>query len=268
MFRLILQYPMYFTAANLLQTRAYQFLDEFFTQLQFSALCRSQRAPKEFRDTLRNEKLRRLLKSAACLPFWREKITNNILMSQDTVGQLRTLPILTKDDLRKTPIEDRTSKEISEKFGIRNYTSGSTGEPISFYTDKRLRTNIWAVILRIAGTKKISKRSVIHLWPSSNLNYSFQNHFSVRTMEELHEKRKEIYSLISRPKSIVFGFSSILRFLSDMAKKDNVTLRPDFILVAGEALTPEMHLFLQNQFHCKIVNVYGCNEISVMAGEW
>jgi len=267
MFKFILEHPSFFTAEYFSQSGHNGFLEEFFVKLQLSALYRSKRMPKAFRDSLRDKKLRRLLRTAERLPFWAGKIKDNTLMPQSSLSRLRSLPVMTKDDLRSVPIEDRTNREISAKFGILNYTSGSTGEPVSFFTDKRLHTHIWAILLRIAGTEKIPRQSVIHLWPSPNPNFSFQNSFYAKTMEELRDRRKKIYTLISRPKSIVLGFPSLLRFLSDIAEEDNVMLHPKLIIVAGEALTPEMRLFLQDRFHCEIVNHYGCREISVMAGE-
>lgn len=267
MFKFILKHPSLFTTEYFLQSGYNELLEEFFVKLQLSALYRSKKMPKAFRDALRDAKLKHLLRVAIRLPFWRKKIGNSVLISQHPVSQMHSLPIMTKDDLRSVPIDDRTNKKIAEKFGILNYTSGSTGEPVSFFTDKRLHTHIWAILLRIAGMKKIPRQSVVNLWPSQNPNFSFQNNFYAKTMEELRNRREEIYTLISQSKSILFGFPSLLRFLSDIAEEDNVALRPQLIIVAGEALTPKMRLFLQERFHCKIVNHYGCREISVMAGE-
>ena len=267
MFKLILEHPALFTPEYFSFARRYGFLREFFVKLQLSALCRSKRMPTKFRDAIRDKKLMRLLRLASRLSPWRDKIRNNAFASQGPLFQLRSLPVMTKDELRRTPIESRTDGGISSRFGVLNQTSGSTGEPIVFYTDKRLLVHNLASLFRIAGIEGISCKSVIHLWPSFNPNLFFENCFYAKTLEDLRAQRKAIYALVSDPKSIIYGFPSLIRFLSDMAEEDGVSLRPRLIIVAGETLTPGMRLFLQERFCCKIVNQYGCREISVMAGE-
>src|SRR3989344_8644718 len=115
MFKFILEHPSFFTAEYFSQSGHNGFLEEFFVKLQLSALYRSKRMPKTFRDSLRDKKLRHLLRIATRLPFWAEKIRDNTLTSQNPLSQLHSLPVMTKDDLRSVPIENRTNKEISAK---------------------------------------------------------------------------------------------------------------------------------------------------------
>lgn len=265
-YKLILERPLLFATEPFL--RRSRFLEEYLVYLHILALRASERKPHVFRDAIRNQKLKRLLTVATRLPFWKERIGSELLGAEKPLSQLHFLPVTSKDDFRNAPLEQRTNQDIAAKYGVLNFTSGSTGEPLQFFIDKRLKIRQWALLSRVGGLQRFSRQSLIHLWPTPNPNPLFSGHFfSAKTTEELWHRRLEIYRLASRPNSILHGSPSLLRLLLEFAEQDKVVLRPHRVITSSEELTPETRLFFQEQFQCKVANYYGSRELSVMAGQ-
>lgn len=262
--RLILERPLIFTTSGFLRRRV---LDDFFVQLHLRALRESERNGKRFRDAIQSRKLQRLLRSAARLSFWKERIVSKLLDAEDPVSLLSSMPVTTKIDLRGAPLKERTNRHSITKHGVLTATSGSTGEPLQFFIDKRMKIRSWALLARVGGLQKFSRRSLIHLWPTQNPNPLFDGHFfSAKTSEELWLQRSEIYELAAQPNSILHGSPSVLRFLVEFIQQDGATLRPRVILTSSELLTPQIQLLFEEQFQCSVVSYYGSRELSVMAG--
>jgi len=264
---LILERPWLFTSERLPWVGRGRSIEEFLVRLHLSALYKNKRASQESLGALQDRKLKHLLRSATRVPFWENRIGAQLLRSNEPLSLIRALPVTTKDDLRRIPIEERTDGRLAAHYGVLSHTSGSTGEPLAFFVDRRLRTRFWALILRVGGLRDVSQKSLVHLWPSPNPNFSFDNHYYAKTMDDLREQKQEIYDLVSGPKSVVFGFPSLVRFVFDLARQDDVTLRPRTVILAGEALTTEARAWFLENSSSRVVNLYGCREISVMAGQ-
>ncbi len=94
---------------------------------------RSQWWPREKLIELQNKKLRLIIKHAyENVPFY-HKLYSEAGINPDSIVDIesfRKLPIITKEDLRRVPLEERTARGIDvSKCEVRT-TSGSTGAPI------------------------------------------------------------------------------------------------------------------------------------------
>lgn len=266
MFKSILERPQLFTNEYFLIHN--RFFEEYLVYLHLSALRSSEKKPREFQEILRHNKLKRLLKAAARLSFWENRIKSERIDAGDLASMLHFLPITVKADLRSASLEERTDKNAILKHGVLTATSGSTGEPLQFFIDKRLKIRQWALLSRIGGLQSFSRNLLIHVWPTKNPNPLFSgNFFSVKTIEELERQAPNIHKLISQPNAILHGLPSLLRLLLEIAEKRGVSLRPHIIFTSGEELTPEMKILLSERFRCRVVNYYGSRELSVMAGQ-
>ncbi len=118
----------------------------FYLHKQLPFLLKSQYWTREQIDEYQNKRLRLLIDQAYYhVPFYRELFDDFRLRPEDiqVKSDLQKLPILTKDDFRKNK-EKWIADNISKKGLIHTKSSGSTGEPFSYYTTK------WAYSFRNA----------------------------------------------------------------------------------------------------------------------
>jgi len=266
MFKLILEQPQLFTDEYFLTNN--QLIEEYLVYLHFSGLRSGEKKSQEFQKIVRHNKLKRLLTAAVTLPFWKSRIKNECIDAKDIESMLHFLQVTSKLDLRSVSLEERTNYNIASRYGVITATSGSTGEPLQFFIDRRLRIRQWALMSRVGGLRYFSRRLLVHLWPTQNPNPLFGGHFfSVKTTEELQYQIPDICRLVSQPNSILHGLPSLLRLLSEVAEKSGLALRPQVVITSGEELSPEARTILSEKFHCKVASYYGSRELSVMAGQ-
>jgi phenylacetate-CoA ligase len=93
-------------------------------------------------DAIQHEKLRRILVHAhRHVPYYRDAI-DALGVAPREVAQAETfarLPVLTKATIRRNHDRLQTTALTGNRLQL-NSTSGSTGEPLKFYTDDRIST--------------------------------------------------------------------------------------------------------------------------------
>ena len=235
--------------------------------MHLTALRSSANGLRIAREALRDRKLKRLLSSAMTLAFWKKKIPEELFHAENPLALLSLLPVTTKAELKRTNMEERTLIAVAKTHGIYTGTSGSTGEPLQFFIDRRLAVRQWALLARAAGLDTFSPSSLVHLWPTANPNPLFGHTlFCATTPNSLANQKKEIYASLSRPGAILHSSPSLLRIFLELVNHDGVALRPTRIVTSSEALLPELSSLLSEVFHCPVASYYGSRELSVMAG--
>ena len=96
-----------------------------------------------------NRRIRRLMKRAYNIPFYRERFDSTGVKPEDirNAADLQKLPILTKDDLRKWMESESVKPE--NKYCFTDTTSGSTGKPLTLLYSPREKANNIANWLRM-----------------------------------------------------------------------------------------------------------------------
>lgn len=205
-------------------------------------------------------KLHRVIESARKTKFWKEK-----LGSAD-VTCLASFPLTFKKELQKTPISHRTNYRLVDRYGKLTITSGSTGEPLKFFVDTRLRTRQRAFLAKAMASHQLDPNLLVNIWPTKNPNPLFGTRFvDAHTLEQLYKKRLEIYSLINASGAIVHAFPSYLKAVIDFAEADGTSLRPSAVLLSGEALSAQEKQYLEMKLQCLVKIYYACRELSVIA---
>ena len=76
--------------------------------------------------------------AAASVPFYIDYFQKNHLSTEDfkKIEDLNKLPIINKSIIKRAGVENFISKNYPEKKMIRKSSSGSTGEPFTYYTSK------------------------------------------------------------------------------------------------------------------------------------
>jgi len=263
--RLILERPHLFSLAYL--PKMGQMSENLLVGMHLTALRDSLNDSWATREALRNRKLRRLLSSAVTLSFWQKKIPEDLLRIKDPIALLPLLSVTTKAELRLTNMAARTQSSATATHGILTSTSGSTGEPLQFFIDRRLAVRQCALLGRVAGLDTFSPALLVHLWPTANPNPLFDHtFFCAATPEALASQKHEIYASLSRPGVVLHALPSLLRILLELANHDGIVLRPMRIVTSSEVLVPELSLLLSKAFQCPVASYYGSRELSVMAG--
>lgn len=262
--RLLLEKPHLFSVASL--PGSVRVLEDFLVGAHLSALRNSMNGPWPTLDALRNRKFRRLLASAAGLPFWQAKISPELVRARMPLQFLSRLPITEKQELRAVAIVERTHNSEADRYGTLTGTSGSTGEPLQFYIDRRLTERQWALLARAAGLDTLPLSSLVQLWPTVNPNPLFRKgFFAAATPESFAAQKEQIYGALARPHIILHAFPSLLRMLLEFSTRDNIAIRPARIITSGEALAPELATLVSDAFRCPTLSYYGSRELSIMA---
>lgn len=227
-------------------------------------LEQSQWWPTEKLIEYQNEKLRRLIKhSYETVPYYRsifKKINlkpNNIKIAEDLVK----LPILTK-----RLVKENFQKLISKKHRqLTLYqTSGSTGQPTSFYLDKEADSWKWACELRgwkwagydigdkhalMSGNTKRGLKKIKDII----LRCAYMDSFN------LNDKDLKQYIKLIKEKKIksAIGYASAVYLLAEYAKKNKISLNLNYTITFGETLFPHYRKIIEKQFNCKINDTYG-----------
>lgn len=236
--------------------------------------------PDQHRKELGERLLRQIRYFGAredALPEWREaaRIDN----PDDLLRIWHELPVVTKNDLRtRFPAE-----EIGRRFrisGQANCTGGSTGEPVHFFHDAAMLRSITAAItfssirmgwvpgmptIIVWGSerdvkKETSLRNRVHAW--------LRNEFLVDGYHLSEDTVERVFRHIGRGPVAMYGFTSMLEFVSRRVLETDRQVRPGVIRAAwngGEMLSPQQCELFRQAFGVPLLNRYGGRELSVMA---
>lgn len=215
------------------------------------------------------ERLRLLIRHAvASVPFYIDYFQKNNLSLEDfqKIEDLNKLPIINKSIIKRVGLENFISKDFPEKKMIRKSSSGSTGEPFTYYTSKDAYSlNIAANIrgwywqgyrlgdryIKISNSGRSKLKSLQDL-VSKNKCIVFNNYDEDKVMG--------IIKRINKFKPVVLrSYVAPLLMISHYAKKHSIKLHsPSFITTTGSTLYPSMREEIQEIFGAPVYDSYSC----------
>jgi len=222
------------------------------------------------------EKMRELIRhSYANVPFYKERF-DSLGIGPDriaTIDDLSMLPILRKDELRERFPIKVTAGNVPRRRRIFDRTSGSTGEPLAFYRDKKSRDhtlasfllfNHWAGIepgersVHVGAAAKFSLRVF-----ASNL---LQRHSDISVFDLTADKTRQILVRLARTRPVLIeGYASGIFRLAEAALDHGISIRPKAVVVTSDTLPSAKPL--EQAFHCPIFNRYGNRELCGALGQ-
>lgn len=238
-------------------------------------------SPEELEE-LQNERLQIIIKHAyENVPYYRRVFDERGLKPNDiqTKEDLKLLPILTKDDVRRH-FNELIAKKFKKYKPILSHTSGSTGQPLSYYIDKDLSTLIQATVWRhwrwcglnygemiavFRGTliDEVGKKQRCYYKIEGN-----QIHFSTF---EIDEKTMKVYvkKLNKIKPSLIRGYPTSLEILAKfiLEKRQRLHFSPKAIHTSSEVVLPEQREVIENAFRAPLFDWYGHGESTICAGE-
>jgi len=221
-----------------------------------------------------NEKLREVLEYAyENVPFYHRKFEEAGVKPSDVnaVEDLKKLPITTKDEIRRN-----LNQAISRKYKVSRLsmhrTSGSTGEPLSFYISgaedeyrkaRHLRANI-------ACGQRLRDRYVTITHPlyfgQTTRLQRFLGFYAPIPVSVFDDVDKQI-PIIERLKADVLdGYASSLLLLAKRVDEKGVeTINPRFLISGADLIDAYSRKYVERVFDAPFYDQYGCAELERLA---
>jgi phenylacetate-CoA ligase len=247
---------------------------------ELALLRRSQWLTGAEMDELQLERLNAVLERARThVPFYRERgdIPARPLRSLD---ELRTLPLLRKDDLR---LHGATfaADDVDPASRVEIHTGGTTGKPLTVYCDRAtLQRNFahferfkeWTGIRRGDRIATFGGRIVVPptqsappFWRHNLANNALllsSYHMSPATIGSYVER------LVSFAPAMLEGYpSSLAPIARHIVEQGITTLRPRAVITSSETLEPSTRALFEQAFGCKVFDQYGSAEMAVFVGQ-
>ncbi len=222
-------------------------------------------SPAQMHD-FQQQRLRELIVYASKqVPFYQDWFASQHI-DPNTVA-LDQLPIVSKHIMRKEGIERFTAEHFPEKERIQARSSGSTGEPFSFYISKlsnsvntaaKLRTwyqagyRLGDRYMKIANAKRPNMPKQLQDWSNNCIYIPFYSitEANIRTILERIE--------ISQPKFIRSYPSPLFILAQYRNSHPGFTFNPRHIMTTGSTLTDAYRTEIEKAFGCDIIDSYSC----------
>jgi len=181
--------------------------------------------------------------------------------------EFKNIPITTRGKIKELPLAQILTGSISPRRPLLNSTSGSTGEPLSFYQDVlelAIRTVAFYEELRFNSASK-GPIAIVGL----STHYYLQKigkQFLGSQIEKEKSRKQVFYPWVFEVKpKILVTTPALLRRLAHFAKEDRVSLKFEHILYRGEYIDLKEIMNLSKYFKSKIFSSYGTRECSMIA---
>lgn len=245
-------------------------------------LWRHQHVAREDIVAFQNERLRLLVRHAyQNVPYYRRLLDGRGVKPGDirSVADLPAIPITSKRDLQFLPVEDVVARGVDPRRLITRRTSGSSGEPFSVHRTWLETRLLQAVRLRAMhdfGLRLADKVATVvlarrrhargHQFPVSVLrSLGMYRHKRINCLLPAGDILRELQEFAP---DTIGGFSGVLSHLAQvMSQGDQFNVRPRFVAVGGEVLTPLMRRQIAEAFNTPVFELYTSVEGSTIAWE-
>ena len=233
-------------------------------------LNKSQYWTREQINKYQTEKLKLLIQhSVKSVPYYRALFSDLGLKAEDiqSIEDLKKIPILAKTTFYNKGIEMFTSGEISKRDRFLRSSSGSTGEPLFYYSTKPAYSMNLAAILRgwywmyyRLGDKYVKLSQNPRKDPIKRLQDKFSRNLYLATNPLIDSNYEFILKELERYKpKIVRCYPDPLLFLARYKQNHpKYRYKPLAITTTGNTLHSETRAEIEAAFGCKIFDSYSC----------
>lgn len=231
-------------------------------------------APSSIRAYIRNRKLRKLIKKAYTIPFYKARFDQAGVRPCDikTPDDLTKLPVLTKEEYRTWVNQEIEKKENKECMIM--YTSGSSGKPLKVINTPFEYARDIANLLRMwiySGANPVFMKTLTERDDSSEtVGYkTLIQRMGIMRREIIDEDDEEetIISFINRYKPDILRFykSELVRIGLFSKRKGIPLYKPKYYIVLGENVDLLSERTLRECYGDGLINLYGCVEAGGIA---
>lgn len=232
--------------------------------------------------SFQNARLRRLVRHAyENVPYYRNLLDRHGLNPADiqSVADLSAIPITSKRDLQALPAADVVARGVDPRRLITRTSSGSSGEPFS------IRRTRWET--RLSQASRLRAMHDFGLRPTDTVASVVMrkppdpndSQLLVRLLRSLGVYRHELVSCFLPPDEILRelrqispdvlgGLAGVLSRLAQVVHDhDRPAIRPRFVAVGGDVLTPFMRRQIVEAFAAPVFELYTSIECGTAAWE-
>ena len=237
-------------------------------------------------EELQVRRLRKLLLHAFdnC-PFYTVRVKKTGWTRRDleslSPDQLTAFPLLSKRDIQDFR-EELTARNIPSELRVRNQTGGSTGSPLQFWVDRKrfdsrrastVRHNRWVGMnpgdwLAVLWGARLDQE-VRPGWRGWLRNQLITRCVELNTSTIRESDWQKFINEIraKRPRFLLAYAQSAVLFAEYLNHRKIADINFQSVITTAEVLLPEQRGLLEECFHCRVFNRYGCREVSVIASE-
>lgn len=245
---------------------------------------KAQRLNPSEMEELQNRKLRAIVKHAyENVPYY-HKLFNSVGLKPEDIKikeDLVKIPITTKKILQKIPITERLARGVDINKCLKGRTSGSTGEPLDVFFNRRELSYRIAMQTRVYGLNFTDKKVSILERDSTPSQGSpavifgkvrkFLNFVGLwrRYYFSLFEEPKELVLKVLKIKpDIIETYPSILKLMARFMKEKNIHgIALKMIFTEAELLNDADRKEIEAVFGGKLTDLYGIVEFGIVAWE-
>ncbi len=216
------------------------------------------------------ERLRSLVRHAyANVPFYHDLFKEHHLMPSDinTVTDLNKIPIISKNDMRKHPADYYLARNISIRNCKRMNSSGSTGEPFTYFLTQEAFSMGYACAIRgwywmgyrLGDTyAKLSQNPRTGYYKKVQDLFTRSQYIFIRDLTP-GALIDVIHRLNYRQPDYIRCYPDPLLFLSILISDGNdLQYSPKAINTTGNILTPEARKKIEKAFGAPVFDSYSC----------
>lgn len=243
----------------------------------FNFIKESQWWPEERLLEYQREQLQAIIKHAyENVPYYQKKFKEYGIIPKDIQDRkdLEKIPILTKKDVREN-LNELTARNMAPKGRITGHTSGSTGEPLTFYQDKdaivrefafEIRHRTWVPEHEL-GRKIAILRSYVPVEGEPLIKYDSSVNAMYFSAYHMDKKNMDSYARVIKDKNIKImrAYASSAYIFAEFLQQKNIDLNLNGVITSSETLLPQYRKTIEQQFNCKVFDWYGANECVALA---
>lgn len=242
----------------------------FYVGYYYLSLCYNlQSSPKTIKR-LQRKNLKRFIKKAYEIPFYRKRFKSVGLTPDDIVdvNDLKKLPILTKAEYREWMIEEDAKPENKEC--MRSKTSGSTGTPtLLLFTPREYAQDIAHALRtwKFCGYNPVFGKTMTRMQSSSEqVGYkTLLQKFGILRREMLDQSRpeKEVIKKINdyKPDLLQMCLPEFLKLAIYARKNGGGIYHPKYVYSLGEVIDAHAENIIYEAFGSGLMSNYGCAEM-------
>jgi phenylacetate-CoA ligase len=246
-----------------------------------AGLWRRTRGRRDALDAFRTRQLRRLIRHAhARVPYYRDLLDRHALRPESirTVADLAVLPITRKRDLQLLPPSQVVAAGVDPARLIERHTSGSSGQPFTIrrsWTEERLLGAFRWRALHAMGLAATDRHADVEEIQPRDPSDDQRLHRALQALGLYRQLRihaleppGEILRTLARYRpDVVTGYAGVVARVAHSAGGAADGLRPRFVAVHSDTLTPHMRTQIETAFAAPVYQIYDSNEFNVIAWE-
>jgi phenylacetate-CoA ligase len=243
------------------------------------------------------KKLATLLHHAAGhVPFYRDFASNNLSTKNlSAMDSLRQLPVVNKKLYVKYPLEHFLANNIAAERRLLWSTSGSTGEPFSFYLDRKAMPLAFASHIFFdswCGLRPFERYVRIVMPPTARPKLASGISVAARARWMIANRLQHIYESLTQQKicvmevdrdqvesiyhrlekfrpTFILGYTSTLALMAHELLDRRMRLSHPVrgVITIAETLTPQRREIIEAYFNAPIINRYGLREFGTWSAQ-